>query len=560
MQADQIRKLARKWAIPIIVVTILGAVTSYLVSRQLTATYEATGKVLIVAAPGNSGSGTLNIDATEATTTAASLLTEPALIQQVISRLHLHTNANNLSRDLTATAEANTSLVDVSATDPSPTLSARIANALMDAYVAQVTSANQARVDQAGAAILSQIKSAQLTLDAELSDLTSQVNAGESTTATRTAISATTSLINQLNLSYGQFQATEQQGLNTVSVAEAAAVPASPSSPKVLLNTAGGGLLAFVLAAGIACLVEYLDQGLRRAEDVRDRLGVPCLGVIPKFRHVPGGRQAKEPNQRHDEAVQEAYRRLRVNLLFATPDDNLRSVVITSVRAGEGKTCTAANLAVAIARSERHVLLIDADLRKPEQHLLFGTTSEGGLSELILKAPTSARVQMNGFRQTPFENLSLLTSGVVPPNPAELLASKRAISLLGSIGPGEDLIVIDTAPAGLVTDALSIAPGASATILVVETGKTKASQAAKTIDDLREVGANVIGVVLNKASRRVGAGYSYRYGYSTYGQDKRSQSSRATKGLRAPERVTRSTEQVPSAPETTRDAVTAPLQ
>ena len=81
-------------------------------------------------------------------------------------------------------------------------------------------------------------------------------------------------------------------------------------------------------SAGIAYLIEFLDQGLRRADDVRDRLGLPCLGVIPKFRHIPGRGQAHEPNHRHDEAVREAYRRLRINLLFSTPDENLKSVVI----------------------------------------------------------------------------------------------------------------------------------------------------------------------------------------------------------------------------------------
>ena len=119
--------------------------------------------------------------------------------------------------------------------------------------------------------------------------------------------------------------------------------------------------------------------------------------------------------------MREAYRRLRINLLFATPDDNLKSVVITSVRAGEGKTCTTANLAVALASSERRVLLIDADLRKPDQHRLFGTALEGGLSELILKTPTAARVQLNGFRPTQFENLSLLTSGTDSTQPRRVV-------------------------------------------------------------------------------------------------------------------------------------------
>ena len=377
----------------------------------------------------------------------------------------------------------------------------------MSAYVTQVTQANQATIDRGLGVIEDEIKAAQTALTQELAALNAEAKAGTDSTATRTAISSTTQLISQLDLSYTQSQSTELQELNSATVGESAAIPDAPAAPKVLLNTVAGGLVALLLAAGIAYLVEFLDQGLRRAEDVTERLGLPCLGVIPKFRHVPGRGQSHEPNHRHDEAVREAYRRLRVNLLFATPDENLRSVVITSVRAGEGKTCTAANLAVSLARSERKVLLIDADLRKPDQHRLFGTTLDGGLSELILKRPTVARVQLNGFRQTPFANLSLLTSGAIPPNPAELLASKRAISLLENIGPDQDLVVIDTAPAGLVTDALSIATGASATILVVEAGKTKATQAAKTIDALREVGATVIGVVLNKTSRRVGAGY-----------------------------------------------------
>jgi succinoglycan biosynthesis transport protein ExoP len=170
-------------------------------------------------------------------------------------------------------------------------------------------------------------------------------------------------------------------------------------------------------------------------------------------------------------------------------------------------------------------------------------------------------VQMNGFRQTQFANLSLLTSGTVPPNPAELLASKRAIALLNSIGPNEDLIVIDTAPAGVVSDALSVAAGASATILVVEAGKTKASQAAGTIDALREVGANVIGVVLNKTSRRVGAGYSYRYGYAQYGPNKSPQDNEATADdLLSPQADPVLSGDQPSASAASRGALTAPLR
>jgi capsular exopolysaccharide synthesis family protein len=561
MQADQLRKLTRKWAIPIILVTILGAAASYVISHRLTPIYAATGKVLVVAGYGASGgSGSLNINATEATTTAASLMTQSSLLQPVISTLHLQTTPDALSKNVSAVAESNTELVDITVDDPSPARAAAVANALMTAYVAQVKAANAGQIKQAGVEIQTQIDGWRTTLNQDKQQLAA-LKAGQDPTAIQQAIQADGNQLSILESDLTSIDSSQFTTLNAVSIGEVAAVPNKPASPNVLLNTVAGGLVALLLAAGFAYLVEFLDQGLRRADDVRDRLDLPCLGVIPKFRHIPRRGKSHEPNHRHDEAVREAYRRLRINLLFAAPDDDLKSVVLTSVRAGEGKTCTAANLAVALAGSDRHVLLIDADLRKPDQHRLFGTTLEGGLSELILKTPTTARVQMNGFRQTQFANLSLLTSGTVPPNPAELLASKRAIALLSAIGPQEDLIVIDSAPAGLVTDALSLAAGASATILVVEAGKTKASQAASTIDALREVGANVIGVVLNKTSRRVGAGYSYRYGYSRYGENNASEDNQAT----ADDLLGPQPELVPSgddasAPAARRGALTAPLR
>lgn len=518
MQPEQLRKLTRKWAVPIIVVTILGAVASYLISKRLTPIYAATGTVQVIAGPGEAvGAGTAN--AGEATATAATLLTQPALLDQVIATLHLNTTLDKLQKEVSAVAGTNTELVAVTVNDPSPIRAAQIANALMNAYAAEVAKSNALRIAQESAGIQDQISANNATLATEEQQLLAEERAGQDTTAIRQAIAATTAEGTQLSTALGSYYATQAQTLGAVSVAQSAPIPDKPSSPNTLLNTVAGGLAALIIAVGFAYLREFLDQGLKSAEDVRDRLGIPCLGVIPKFRHLPVRGESFVPNHRHDEAVREAYRRLRINLLFATPDEELKTVVITSVRAGEGKTCTAANLAVALAGSDRRVLLIDADLRKPDQHRLFETPLEGGLSDLILQRPTQASVPLNGLRPTQFANLSLLTSGTIPANPAELLASKRGMAVLNAIGPEQDLIVIDTAPAGVVTDPLSVAAEASATILVVEAGKTKASQAAGTIDSLREVGANVIGVVLNKASRRMSTGYYYQYGHSRYGQD-----------------------------------------
>jgi capsular exopolysaccharide synthesis family protein len=519
MQPDQLRKLTRKWAIPIILVTILGAAASYLVSKRLTPMYAATGKMVVAAGPGVSGgSAAIPLSPSEATNTAASLLTGPALLQQVIRTLHLQMTTDSLAKQVTATAETNTELVDVIVNDPSPDRAASIANALMSAYIRQVNQVNAQQTSLNGADILSRIATANAKLSLDKEGLAAAVSAGRDTTSWSDAISTDNQQLSLLASSYGTFLGTQAQSQDEVYAPEPATAPSKPASPNTLLNTIAGALAALVIVAGFAYLREFLDQGLKTAEDVRDRLDVPCLGVIPKFRHLPVRGKSFAPNHRHDEAVREAYRRLRVNLLFATPDEELKTVVVTSVRAGEGKTCTAANLAVALAGSDRRVLLIDADLRKPDQHRLFETPLEGGLSELILNTPTTSAVPTNGLRRTQFANLRLLTSGTVPANPAELLASKRGMAVLKSIGPDQDLIVVDTAPAGLVTDPLSVAAGASATVLVVEAGKTKASQAGGTIDALREVGANVIGVVLNKASRRISTGYYYQYGHSQYGQ------------------------------------------
>ena len=231
--------------------------------------------------------------------------------------------------------------------------------------------------------------------------------------------------------------------------------------------------------------------------------------------------------------------------------------MVTSVRAGEGKTCTAANLAVALASSERRVLLIDADLRKPDQHRLFDTPLEGGLSELILKTPTIS----DGAIERPavghnLRTSRLLTSGIVPANPAELLASKRAWPLLKSIGPEEDLIVIDTAPAGLVTDPFSIAAGASATILVVEAGKTKASQAGGTRSTRCARLARMSSVSCSTSPHAASAPVIYQYGYARYGQTPGHEpSADAGRSRAAPGQLSSSNGHAP-APETSARAAT----
>lgn len=500
--------------------TVLGAVVAYLVSKSLTPIYEAKGDVLVIAGP-NQATGTagLNLNATQATTTAATLLTEPPLLQTVINTLHLTMTTDQLAKEVTATPQSNTELVDVLVRDPSPALATQIDNAVMATYVSQVTAQNSGRIDQAGAALQSEISQIQTTINQEQTDLAAAQKANQDTTALRAAISSNSALLTQLTLSYSSFKATQAQNLETVSVAAEASTPTSPASPRPTLNAALGAVAGLVVGLGLAALFEYLDQGLHTADDVTERLGVPCLGVVPRYKASAlagatrrGSRKQLSSEERATNAASEAYRRMRTNILFSTPDADLNSIVLTSVRAGEGKTRTASNLAVALASSEKRVLLIDADMRRPDQHRVFGKGLDNGMSELIMATSADSLPTLNGVHSTNYTNLSLITSGTIPPNPSELLASKRARILIEGLSKRHDVVVIDTPPAGVVTDALSVAADATLTVLVVEAGRTNAAQAAEVIESLRSVGANVAGVVLNKARRRDWSGYYYQYG------------------------------------------------
>ena len=529
MNPARLKKLVRRWALPVLALTVLGAVLAFLVSKSLTPVYEATGDVLVVGGPNQSATtNDLALNATQATTTAASLLTEPPLLQQVITSLHLQLAPDTLAKEVTATPKPNTELVDVTVRDPSAVRAAQVANAVMTTYVAEVTNQNAQRINQGGAALEAQIAAVQSAINQEQQQLAAAEHANQDTTALRANISSNTALLTQLTLNYSSFKATQAQGLETVSVAAPASEPTVPASPRVSLNTALGAAIGLLVGLVMAAALEYLDQGLHTADDVVERLDLPCLGLIPRYptSRTPGEQGTGRRSDRDARAVaaaSEAYRRLRTNILFSRPDAELKSVLLTSVRSGEGKTCTAANLAVALASSEKRVLLVDADMRRPDQHRLFGKQLTDGMSDMILRTGRNAVASLNGVHGTQFDNLTLVTSGTIPPNPSELLASERAQALLESFAKKHDVVVIDTPPAGIVVDALALAAHASAVVLVVEAGRTNAGQAAAVVESLRSVGAHVAGIVLNKARTRDVAGYYYQYG--GYGDTGKSTSS-----------------------------------
>lgn len=223
--------------------------------------------------------------------------------------------------------------------------------------------------------------------------------------------------------------------------------------------------------------------------------------------------------------VSEAYRVLRTNIQFSSPDNPIKTVVITSAGIGEGKTTSVINLGTAMAQSGLKVLLIDGDLRKPQIHNIFEIFNRPGLTDVLVNGLD----YKEGISSTYVEGLEFLSAGTIPPNPSELLASNRMKQFLGDIGGSYDYVLIDTSPAALVTDASILSAIANGVILVCASGKVSIERIKRAKELLENVNANIIGVILNKfVTNQKDCSRYYHYAH----HEKRYKSKKNKKGLK----------------------------
>jgi succinoglycan biosynthesis transport protein ExoP len=299
-----------------------------------------------------------------------------------------------------------------------------------------------------------------------------------------------------------------------IRIVDAAAVPTSPVSPRKLLNLVlavfGGG----IFAVGLAFFFEYLDNRVKSPEEIKHYLGLPFLGLVP----VLEGKESAEDALLHSDVpapFAEAFRGIRTNVLFSSAEEGGRSVVVTSTGPGEGKTLVATNLSVALAQAGQRVLLVDADMRKPRVHEVFHEPKEPGLSNVLVgNAKASETVRPGSV-----PNLWLLLSGVAPPNPAELLASRRFKEFLATLEEHFDWVIIDSPPVMAVTDAAVIAHVAQGVIFVVRCEHANKHAASTALEQLESAQAKFLGGVLNGVDvKRNSYYYShyYRKAYSSY--------------------------------------------
>lgn len=332
-------------------------------------------------------------------------------------------------------------------------------------------------------------------------------------------IAALQTKLTTMRSNYTSLLATTQRGaVNALRILEPPSLPTEPISSNLIMNIMVAAAIGFSLAAGGAYLLEYLDDTIKSSEEVKRLWPITLLGTVPEIAESETGSSRRLVMlQTAPSPAVEAYRALRTNLQFASVDRPLRQILITSAQPEEGKSLTAANLSASLARAGKKVILVDADLHRPTQHRLFKLFNNVGVTTALLSEDIDYESLL---QQTSLPDLSVLTSGPLPPNPAELLGSKRMQEVLNALTEYADIVVIDSPPVTAVVDAMILSTQLDGVLMVMRAEKSSRDAIKRALSALQQVNAHLLGAVLNGVSEHRQEYYLHNYGYysSVYGR------------------------------------------
>ena len=301
---------------------------------------------------------------------------------------------------------------------------------------------------------------------------------------------------------------------NNIRMIDRALVSKIPVKPRKQIILLAGFAIALVLASLAVFLVEFFDTKFKSFKELETLSGKSLLGIIPKFQQIETS-QFKEiafEDKSGKNLAVEAFRSLRTNIKLSNPDSRLKVMLVTSSVPHEGKTIVSSNLAASSSVAGKKVLLIDADMRKPRVHKVFGLKNEKGLSTLIVGEHSMEEVTNKNV----YEGLDVVTAGIIPPNPAELLESTRFADILKDFSEIYDVVIIDTPPLSPVSDAATIAPMTDGIILAVNISETPRDVFKSVIANISKPGITRLGVVVNNIDFKQEKKFKSYYGYSYY--------------------------------------------
>lgn len=505
--------MIRRWLWVVLLATVIAGGTTYWISSQQPVFYEAQARLIV-----GPGIDSLNPQLNDLRTggqllqTYAELATSRPVLQQVIDRLGLNVEPAILEQGITVRADEETQFLSVLVQDGNPTQAATIANAIADRLVElspsspggsaaqlQERMGDQARrIEDNIASIEAKIVQLEFEFDATNDVAQKRVINDELSQQRIRLVDAHATLA----LLYDSLQKASTNKVRLVEPAIEGEEVSSQTNLKVIIGAAAG----LILSVSVVLVFEFFDDAtVKTTEGVGKLTKLPALVGIGEIRTSEDAlvtiSQPRSP-------ISEAYRVLRTSIQFSSVDNPNRTLLVTSSIPGEGKSTTAANLAVVMAQAGHRVLLVDTDLRRPAQDQIFELPNRRGLTSLLLEfnvaeGDHNMRALLNDVvQETRVEGLHLLSSGPVPPNPSELLGSTKMKTLLHALGNAYDYVILDSPAVLAATDAAVLSVLADGTLVTALAGKSRKTHLSQAVEQLREVKANLMGIILNGLSAK----------------------------------------------------------
>lgn len=437
--------------------------------------------------------------------------------------------------DYEVTSVPNTQVIELRVVDSNPERAAAVTNELARQLIIRSPTVALEQENQGRQSFITeqlddleeQINSTKTEIEVKQSELGDFVSASQIANS-QSEIQALQAKLATLQANYASLMANSQQGaINSLSIFEPALPPENPIGPNKQITVIAATAIGLLLGIGAAYTLEYLDDTVKTPDDIKQLVDLPTLSAIASYSTNGTKQQSLITHEQPRSLISEEYRSLRTAILFADIDKQVHSILVTSPNPGDGKSVTTANLGTVLAQSGKRVLIIDADLRRPVQHEIFGIpTNNSGLTNLLLEAFSyknenglsneTIRLLKGYIKITSQENVYLLTSGSLPPNPAELIGSEKMNGLIEQLTKLFDVVLLDSPPILAVTDAAVLGARTDNVLLVCNSGDTRGNELKQAVKKLGDVKANVIGVVLNHISPKTGGHYYNHYYSSRY--------------------------------------------
>ena len=521
MELRHYLSLIWKWLWLIVLSMAVAGGASYLASKATTPLYRTSTTLMVGRVTENPELSSMDITTGQQLTyTYTQLARRQPVLQGAIDSLGLNMSWQGLAGQVSTSIVQQTMLMEISVVDTDPYRAKVLADAVAQQLILLSPAAASANNPEEVAFIQSQLDDLRVKIEDAQDDITRLSQEMDAASSARqiqdlqNQISILESKISGWQYTYTQYRISLQGGdVNALSVVEPASVNPTPISPNIRLNVLLAAAIGLVLAVGGVVLIEYLDDTIKTPEDVARITGLATIGAITRIEGVDYPSKLVAATKPLSPTA-EAYRVLRTNLQFSNVDNPPRSVMMTSPGPGEGKSITLANLAVVVAQSGMKVILVDTDLRRPVQHKIFGLPNRHGFSDAIL---SPKKELVHHLQKTSVENLWLLSSGSLPPNPAELLASERMKELIAGLEAEADLVLFDSPPALVVTDAMVLGTRVDGVVVINDAGHTRTNEARMVVDEFKRVRVNLCGIVLNRMLGS-GSGYYHYYYYEENGE------------------------------------------